>query len=918
MSASQYSIFDRLSIGGVGTDSLTLSIFGQDGILFPIGTTGQRPTGLSALQGVFRYNTTDNVPEWFNGTTWIRPATVGGSSESDPVFSASPAGTITSPNITNWNIAYNKYIVSGTFVAGTVTFTRNDATTFAVNGFSLPQVNSDWTASSGVAQILNKPTFATVATTGAYTDLSGRPTIPAAQIQSDWTQSNAVSLDFIKNKPTLATVATTGAYSDLSGRPSAYSLPIASNSVLGGIKIGTGLSIDGTGLVTTTGGSGTVTSVAASITGSTALSIAGSPVTTTGTLAFTWTGSSSQQVLGDGTLATKITNNNQLTNGNAFITNATGLISAGTNVTITGSGTSGSPYVINSASGGGAILNNTQIGVGNGSNLLSGSSTFVYDGIVLLMGFTTGNGTSSTTPKTIDMGESYSSGAGGNLKLKLFHSKTDTTPVTYGFGVSPSQIDYVITDNLGSHVFYTNGSARLTISNNGAVGIGFYNGTGTRLASFDTNGNFLRSSLDPSLVLTSLALTGDVTGTSSGASVSTTIAANAVTYAKFQQVAAGSLVGNATGGTATATGITLGSGLSFSGSSIISNPPLASTQVGFGNGSNILSGSANLIYASSVLQTGIGDITGQPAPQRLLAVQDTAVDGITLVAGARANQTALSAGSIQALEGYVKTSHTTGNVAVAIGTIGNGEQGGTGTIGDIRGVQAGIVVKASGNITNAFCFFAAPTNVTAGTSTITNSYGLYIASHTPGTGVITNRYNIYTSDTAGLNILNGPTKFPALGSPTTNKLVGMASSTGEIAQVTLGSTLSVSSNTVDVASPVLRAAISTSNATPTTIFTYTPVNSENGIIWFQLAAIDGSGQYVFLSQNVAYLKNSVGSAGISYTQDIMPLHNVGGLATATASISAGSGAITLKVTGVAATTIYWNVSYIITAAPYLS
>ena len=70
------------------------------------------------------------------------------------------------------------------------------------------QVNSDWNASSGVAQILNKPTLATVATTGAYSDLSGTPSIPAAQIQSDWNQSDNTQLDFIKNKPTIPTVPT--------------------------------------------------------------------------------------------------------------------------------------------------------------------------------------------------------------------------------------------------------------------------------------------------------------------------------------------------------------------------------------------------------------------------------------------------------------------------------------------------------------------------------------------------------------------------------------------------------------------------------------------------------------------------------------------------------------------------------------
>lgn len=80
------------------------------------------------------------------------------------------------------------------------------------------QVNSDWNASSGKAQILNKPTLATVATSGSYNDLSNKPTIPAAQVNSDWNSASGVSQ--ILNKPTLATVATSGAYSDLTGTPS--------------------------------------------------------------------------------------------------------------------------------------------------------------------------------------------------------------------------------------------------------------------------------------------------------------------------------------------------------------------------------------------------------------------------------------------------------------------------------------------------------------------------------------------------------------------------------------------------------------------------------------------------------------------------------------------------------------------------
>lgn len=63
------------------------------------------------------------------------------------------------------------------------------------------------------------------------------------------------------------------------------------------------------------------------------------------------------------------------------------------------------------------------------------------------------------------------------------------------------------------------------------------------------------------------ALTGDVTATGPG-SVASTIANNAVTYAKFQQVAASSLVGNATGSLANAEAVSIGATLTFSGTAL--------------------------------------------------------------------------------------------------------------------------------------------------------------------------------------------------------------------------------------------------------------------------------------------------------------------------------------------------------------
>lgn len=106
------------------------------------------------------------------------------------------------------------------------------------------QVNSDWAASSGVAQILNKPTlfsgayadltgkpvlfdgtwasltgkptFAIVATSGSYADLTNKPSIPAAQVQTDWNATTGLGV--LLNKPTLFS----GAYADLTGKPTLF------------------------------------------------------------------------------------------------------------------------------------------------------------------------------------------------------------------------------------------------------------------------------------------------------------------------------------------------------------------------------------------------------------------------------------------------------------------------------------------------------------------------------------------------------------------------------------------------------------------------------------------------------------------------------------------------------------------------
>ena len=91
-------------------------------------------------------------------------------------------------------------------------------------------VQSDWNATTGLAFIQNKPalgsasskdtadfatsaqgskadsavqpeSLATVATSGNYADLNGKPTIPPAPVQSDWNATTGLA--FIQNKPTI-------------------------------------------------------------------------------------------------------------------------------------------------------------------------------------------------------------------------------------------------------------------------------------------------------------------------------------------------------------------------------------------------------------------------------------------------------------------------------------------------------------------------------------------------------------------------------------------------------------------------------------------------------------------------------------------------------------------------------------------
>ena len=120
------------------------------------------------------------------------------------------------------------------------------------SGFITNSVNNltNYTLSSALAD---------VATSGSYNDLSNQPTIPSKV--SDLTNDSGFitnsALSGYAQTSSLATVATSGSYNDLSNKPSippAYTLPVASDTTLGGVKVdGDTITATAEGVITAAG-----------------------------------------------------------------------------------------------------------------------------------------------------------------------------------------------------------------------------------------------------------------------------------------------------------------------------------------------------------------------------------------------------------------------------------------------------------------------------------------------------------------------------------------------------------------------------------------------------------------------------------------------------------------------------------------
>jgi hypothetical protein len=296
--------------GGGGITFITAGTGLTGGTITTNGTIGLANTGVSA--GTYNVpkdiivNSQGQIVAISNGTATLGTVTSVNATTNGTAFIIGGTPITNSGTLTfNWNGSSSQYVKGDGTLALFPTITSGTVTSIAasIGGSSLAVAGSPITSSGTLA--FNWLGFSNQYIKGDGT-LATFPNIPAGQINSDW---NATSgLGQILNKPNIITPvnADWNATSGLAQILNKPTIPAQIN-LIGGANVtisGTypNLTIDsfaGSG----GGGGGSVVAVGATTTGG-ALVVSGSPITTTGTLAFTWSGTTSQYVRGDGSLAT--------------------------------------------------------------------------------------------------------------------------------------------------------------------------------------------------------------------------------------------------------------------------------------------------------------------------------------------------------------------------------------------------------------------------------------------------------------------------------------------------------------------------------------------------------------------------------------------------------------------------------------
>lgn len=279
--------------------------------------------------------------------------------------------------------------------------------------------------------------------------------------------------------------------------------------------------------------------------------------------------------------------------------------------------------------------------------------------------------TGTATPLTVSLGGTASTNAVGspaNLKLLIYQDATNK----YGIGVNQTGLMEYQTGAGGSMSFYTNGSTTASLN-------------------LDAGGNAL---------FNGIVNIKDGFNMSKGAS--NTIGNG--TYITFDNALTATSQRQMTIQLNSSSGLDLwyynGSGYSQTGINFANSGLITSSQIRSGTNNSLTKGTGSVADASI---SGIQSV-----------FSTNSSSGFQLGIYSYAEQTAATTGSIQALEGQAFASHTSGTVALMLGTVGNIQVNGSGgTTTWARSVQAGGAITA-GTVTNWARFYAGAGSGSAG------------------------------------------------------------------------------------------------------------------------------------------------------------------------------------------------------------